>query len=165
MVVNLHTGGLRTEEPREYRAANQKTHGSAAPCSTSILCSKTKGSSITIALRPPLVRLPTSLPATMLSRSSLGRQAQRALRRQCVQPAGRRGLAAPASGSFQYETGDASGVKFASRDMAGPTTTLAVVSKAGTRYQPLPGLTEALEKYAFKVRMQSMAWTSAMGLR
>ncbi|KAK8191133.1 Metalloenzyme, LuxS/M16 peptidase-like protein [Phyllosticta capitalensis] len=86
----------------------------------------------------------------MLSRSSLGRQAQRALRRQCVQPAGRRGLAAPASGSFQYETGDASGVKFASRDMAGPTTTLAVVSKAGTRYQPLPGLTEALEKYAFK---------------
>ncbi|OJD31914.1 ubiquinol-cytochrome c reductase core subunit 2 [Diplodia corticola] len=86
----------------------------------------------------------------MLSRQSVGRHAQRALRRQCAQPAGRRGLAAPASGSFQYQTGDHSGVKFASRDLAGPTTTLALVAKAGTRYQPLPGLTEALEKFAFK---------------
>ncbi|KAF2085756.1 cytochrome b-c1 complex subunit 2 [Saccharata proteae CBS 121410] len=86
----------------------------------------------------------------MLSRSSLGRQSARQLRRQCVQPSGRRGLAAPASGSFQYQTGDAKGVKFASRDMAGPTTTLALVAKAGTRYQTLPGLTEGLEKFAFK---------------
>lgn len=88
----------------------------------------------------------------MLSRSSFGRQAQRALQRQCrAQPANRRGLAAPASGSFKYETGDASGIKFASRDMSGPTTTLALVAKAGTRYQYLPGLTEGLEKYAFRV--------------
>ncbi|KAL2351249.1 ubiquinol-cytochrome C reductase complex core protein-like protein 2 [Cryomyces antarcticus] len=87
----------------------------------------------------------------MISRSALGRNAQRALRRQCcVQPANRRGLAAPASGSFQYETGDASGVKYASRDMSGPTTTLALVAKGGTRYQTLPGLTEGLEKYAFR---------------
>ncbi|KAF2146117.1 uncharacterized protein K452DRAFT_294722 [Aplosporella prunicola CBS 121167] len=86
----------------------------------------------------------------MLSRSSVGRHAQRALRRQCAQPANRRGLAAPASGSFHYETGDANGVKFASRDLAGPTTTLALVAKAGTRYQTLPGLTEGLEKYAFR---------------
>ena len=63
----------------------------------------------------------------------------------------RRGLAAVASGSFSYETGGADGVKFASRDLAGPTTTLAVVAKAGTRYQALPGFADGLEKFAFKV--------------
>ena len=63
----------------------------------------------------------------------------------------RRGLAAVASGSFSYETGSADGVKFASRDLAGPTTTLAVVAKAGTRYQALPGFADGLEKFAFKV--------------
>ena len=67
-------------------------------------------------------------------------------------PACRRGLAAPASGSFQYQTGEVEGVKYASRDMAGPTTTLALVAKAGSRYQPMPGLAEGLEKYAFRVR-------------
>jgi ubiquinol-cytochrome c reductase core subunit 2 len=88
----------------------------------------------------------------MLSRSSLGRSAERTIRRQrCAHLVHKRGLAAPASGSFQYQTGDASGVKFASRDLAGPTTTLALVSKAGTRYQPLPGLTEGLEKFGFSV--------------
>ena len=87
----------------------------------------------------------------MLSRSSVCRGAQRAFRRQCAQPVQRRGLAAPASGSFQYQTGDAKGVKFASRDLSGPTTTLALVSRAGTRYQLLPGLTEGLEKFAFRV--------------
>lgn len=89
----------------------------------------------------------------MLSRSAIGRQAQRVARRSWQQPTNRRGLAAPASGSFQYETGDAQGIKLASRDMAGPTTTLALVSKAGTRYQPLPGLTEGLERFAFRVRL------------
>lgn len=99
----------------------------------------------------PSIRPPAAL-AKMLSRSSFGRQAQRALQRQCrAQPANRRGLAAPASGSFNYDTGDASGIKYASRDMSGPTTTLALVSKAGTRYQYLPGLTEGLEKYAYRV--------------
>ena len=90
---------------------------------------------------------------TMLSRASLGRHAQRALRAQCcAQPSNRRGLASPASGSFAYETGDAAGTKFASRDIPGPTTTLALVSKAGTRFEILPGLTEALDKSAFGVR-------------
>jgi ubiquinol-cytochrome c reductase core subunit 2 len=92
----------------------------------------------------------------MLSRSTACRGAQRALTRQAVLPQQRRGLAAPASGSFQYETGEAKGVKFASRDFAGPTTTLALVSKAGTRYQPLPGLTEALANYAFRVRHRAL---------
>ncbi|KAH7117608.1 Metalloenzyme, LuxS/M16 peptidase-like protein [Dendryphion nanum] len=86
----------------------------------------------------------------MFPRSTVCRGAQRAIRRQAVHPAQRRGLAAPASGSFQYQSGDAKGVKFASRDFAGPTTTLALVSKAGTRYQPLPGLTEGLANFAFR---------------
>jgi ubiquinol-cytochrome c reductase core subunit 2 len=60
-------------------------------------------------------------------------------------------MAAAASGSFQYETGEHSGVKFASRDLPGATTTLSVVAKAGTRYQPYPGFADALEKFAFKV--------------
>ena len=67
----------------------------------------------------------------------------------------RRGLAAAASGSYQYETGEVSGVKYASRDLPGPTTTLAVVAKAGTRFQPLPGYSDALEKFAFKVSINS----------
>jgi hypothetical protein len=68
--------------------------------------------------------------------------------------------AAPASGSFAYQTGDAAGTKYASRDLTGPTTTLALVSKAGTRFQTLPGLTEGLEKFAFRVRnIQHCAFT------
>ncbi|KAF2268900.1 LuxS/MPP-like metallohydrolase [Lojkania enalia] len=86
----------------------------------------------------------------MFSRSTSCRAAQRAIRQQAARPAQRRGLAAPASGSFQYQSGEAKGVKFACRDFAGPTTTLALVSKAGTRYQPLPGLTEGLQNYAFR---------------
>ena len=92
----------------------------------------------------------------MIARASLGRNAQRAiLRTQCQcqsQPSNRRGLAAAASGSFTYETGEAAGVRFGSRDLPGPTTHVAVVAKAGTRYQPAPGFTDGLEKFAFKVR-------------
>ena len=91
----------------------------------------------------------------MISRSAIGRNAQLAIRRQCcAQPANRRGLAATVSGStsFSYDTADVGGVKVASRDVAGPTTKLAVVAKAGTRYQSLPGLTAGLEQFAFKVR-------------
>jgi ubiquinol-cytochrome c reductase core subunit 2 len=96
----------------------------------------------------------------MISRALLGRRAQLSLQRQCsVTPASRRGLAAPASGSFSYETGSAAGVKFASRDLAGPTTTLAVVAKAGTRYQVLPGFADGLQKFAFKVS-HGVCWSS-----
>ncbi|KAI9840779.1 MAG: ubiquinol-cytochrome c reductase core subunit 1 [Sclerophora amabilis] len=87
----------------------------------------------------------------MLIRNSFSRHTPSIVRQQCyLQPSNRRGLAAAASGSFQYQTGDASGVKFASRDIPGPTTTLALVAKAGTRYQLMPGLTDGLEKFAFK---------------
>lgn len=87
----------------------------------------------------------------MISRSVIGRTAQ-ALRSQ------RRGLAAAAvsgSTSFSYETADVAGIKTASRDIAGPTTKLAVVAKAGTRYEAAPGLTTGLEQFAFKVRAAS----------
>ena len=95
----------------------------------------------------------------MISRSAIGRNTQLALRRQCcVQPANRRGLAATISGStqFNYESADVAGIKIASRDIAGPTTKLALVAKAGTRYQSAPGLTAGLEQFAFKVRPLSM---------
>lgn len=89
----------------------------------------------------------------MISRASVGRNIQANLCRQChAKPNNRRGLAAAASGSISYETGESNSVRFASRDLTGPTTHLAIVAKAGTRYQPLPGFSEALEKFAFKVR-------------
>lgn len=70
-----------------------------------------------------------------------------------MKPTNRRGLAAAVSGStsFSYENADVGGVKVASRDVAGPTTKLAVIAKAGTRYQSAPGLTNGLEQFAFKV--------------
>jgi len=109
--------------------------------------------SIVTALHCDQYTLFADLTSTMISRSSLGRHAQLIVQKQCcAAPSNRRGLAAAASGTFQYQTGEADGVKFATRDLAGPTTTLAVVAKAGTRYQILPGFTEGLEKFAFKVR-------------
>ncbi|KAM3087551.1 ubiquinol-cytochrome c reductase core subunit 1 [Clarireedia jacksonii] len=108
-----------------------------------------------IRLYLPRIRLPSPQPIilTMISRSAIGRSAQLAARRQCcVQPANRRGLAAVSSGttSFSYESSDAAGVKVATRDVAGPTTKLAVIAKAGTRYQTAPGLTSGLERFAFR---------------
>lgn len=90
-----------------------------------------------------------AITSTMISRSSLARTAQQAARRSCgVQ---RRTFAAAAS-TGSYETSDVTGLKIASRDAHGPTTKLAIVAKAGTRFQPLPGLTVGLEEFAFKVR-------------
>lgn len=84
----------------------------------------------------------------MISGATLARHGQRAIRsRPRVSD---RSLASAASGSFAYETGEAGGVKIASRDIPGPTTHLAVVAKAGTRYQPLPGFSDGLENFAFK---------------
>lgn len=90
----------------------------------------------------------------MISRVAIQRQAQRALRQSWQQST--RGYASPASGSLAYQQGDANGIKYASRDYAGPVTTLALVSKAGTRHQILPGLAEGLERYAFRVRQETL---------
>lgn len=105
--------------------------------------------------RPKDRQLPTPSPANMISRSSLARTAQQAARQACrVQ---RRTYAAAAS-TGSYETSDVTGLKVASRDAHGPTTKLAVVAKAGTRYQPLPGLSVGLAEFAFKVRDESIEW-------
>ncbi|KAI5926062.1 LuxS/MPP-like metallohydrolase [Camillea tinctor] len=107
-------------------------------------------------------QLSTTIPLlNMFSRKALSRGAQIAARRQaCL--AQRRGYAAAtatvtatsaptsAPSSLTYETADVSGIKVATRDSHGPTTKLAVVAKAGTRYQPAPGLTVGLEEFAFK---------------
>lgn len=88
----------------------------------------------------------------MISRTPLSRPVHSVFQRQCmVRPSDRRCLAAASSGSFLYETSDAAGVKIASRNLPGPVAHLAVVAKAGTRYQPLPGFSDGLEKFAFKV--------------
>ncbi|OJD14010.1 hypothetical protein AJ78_05600 [Emergomyces pasteurianus Ep9510] len=90
----------------------------------------------------------------MLSRSALSRNAPRCLRKQCIaqQPSTRRGMAAAAAPTkgFEFESGESAGVKFANREVAGPTTTLSLVAKAGSRYQPFPGYSDLLEKFAFK---------------
>ncbi|RCI16608.1 hypothetical protein L249_2230 [Ophiocordyceps polyrhachis-furcata BCC 54312] len=83
----------------------------------------------------------------MISRPLLARPAQQASRLSCS--VRRRGFAAAAT-TAAFETTEISGLKVASRDVHGPTTKLAVVAKAGTRYQPAPGLTVGLEEFAFK---------------
>lgn len=83
----------------------------------------------------------------MLSRSAALRQT---LTRHAKLPTTRNYAAT--SGSFAYQTADANGIKVASRDQAGPVTTVALVAKAGTRYEFVPGLAEALDRYSFKVR-------------
>ncbi|KAL8963449.1 MAG: hypothetical protein Q9193_000281 [Seirophora villosa] len=87
----------------------------------------------------------------MIPRASIPRAVPRVLRPQCSKrPNNNRTLASVKSGGFNYETGEVNGVKFASRDIPGPTTQLAVVARAGTRFQVYPGFAEGLEKFAFK---------------
>lgn len=86
----------------------------------------------------------------MIPRATIARKGRCALQSSTT-PNAVRCLASAASGSFSYETSDVAGVKVASRDLPGPTSHLAVVAKAGTRYQPLPGFSEGLEKFSFKV--------------
>ncbi|KAK3372867.1 ubiquinol-cytochrome C reductase complex CORE protein 2 precursor [Lasiosphaeria ovina] len=86
----------------------------------------------------------------MISRSALTRGSQLALRSQGAAKLAQRGFAAVASPKASYEPTTVAGIKVASRDDQGPTTHLAVVAKAGTRYEPLPGLTVGLEAFAFK---------------
>ncbi|KAI1916836.1 ubiquinol-cytochrome c reductase core subunit 1 [Ophidiomyces ophidiicola] len=57
---------------------------------------------------------------------------------------------AAAPRGYDYETTEAGGIKVACRDFPAPTTTLTVVAKAGSRYQPLPGYADTLANFAFK---------------
>lgn len=88
----------------------------------------------------------------MIGRSALKRGAKLALRRQDGSKlAQKRTYAAAASTeTASFESTEINGIKVASRDPRSPTARLAIVAKAGTRYQPLPGLTVGLESYAFK---------------
>ncbi|KAL2174361.1 Metalloenzyme, LuxS/M16 peptidase-like protein [Thermothelomyces heterothallicus CBS 202.75] len=86
----------------------------------------------------------------MICRPALSRGSQLALRRHGAAKLAQRGFAAAASPKPSYEPTTIAGIKVASRDDNGPTTRLAVVAKAGTRYEPLPGLTVGLEEFAFK---------------
>ncbi|EPS43023.1 hypothetical protein H072_2991 [Dactylellina haptotyla CBS 200.50] len=61
-----------------------------------------------------------------------------------------RAFASATTAPFTYEVSDATGTKVVSKDTGSPTASLAVVIKAGSRYQPLPGISHALEHFAFK---------------
>lgn len=82
----------------------------------------------------------------MLSRSTISRNAPRAL-----QSASRRGMASAAPQGLQYDVSESAGVKIANREPAGVTGALALVAKAGSRYEPFPGFSDALELFAFQV--------------
>ncbi|KAK4662578.1 ubiquinol-cytochrome c reductase core subunit 1 [Podospora pseudopauciseta] len=86
----------------------------------------------------------------MICRSALSRGSKLALGRQ-----GARGFAAAASPKASYEPTTIAGVKVASRDDNGPTTRLAVVAKAGTRYEPLPGLTNTNKRSALRITREA----------
>ncbi|KAL1889198.1 ubiquinol-cytochrome c reductase core subunit 1 [Sporothrix stenoceras] len=93
----------------------------------------------------------------MISRSAVSRASQVALRRQSCAQAQSRGFAAAASTPAAFEATEVSGVSVVSKDAHGPSTKLAIVAKAGTRYQPAPGLTAGLEGFAFKNTLKRSA--------
>ncbi|KAI1004970.1 Cytochrome b-c1 complex subunit 2 [Podosphaera aphanis] len=89
----------------------------------------------------------------MIPRSLTGINAQRLVRASCyAKPIVGRSLSAISSESniSSGETANVAGILTATKDIPGPTTKLAVVAKAGTRYQPAPGLSTGLELFAFK---------------
>lgn len=96
----------------------------------------------------------------MLLRSTFSRNAPRALQNQF----GLRGMASAATPGLQYDVSESAGVKVANREVPSPTGSLVLVAKAGPRYQPLPGLTEALDSFAFKVSLHPIGpinWTDS----
>ncbi|PWY86341.1 ubiquinol-cytochrome C reductase complex core protein 2 [Aspergillus sclerotioniger CBS 115572] len=95
----------------------------------------------------------------MLSRSTFSRNAPRALQKQCsaAGASSRRGMASAATPGLQYDVTESAGVKVANREVAGPTGTLALVAKAGPRYQPVPGFSDALQQFAFKSTLKRSA--------
>lgn len=89
----------------------------------------------------------------MLSRSVAGKKLQNLIRVPCNSKLwDSRGYAQASTGatSFTYKTNNDAAVKLACRDLPGRTTRLAVFAKAGTRYQPAPGLALGLTAFAFK---------------
>ncbi|KAI0156422.1 ubiquinol-cytochrome C reductase complex CORE protein 2 precursor [Xylariaceae sp. FL1272] len=86
----------------------------------------------------------------MIAKTAISRSAQLATKQGASKLARSYATATSVPSSFNYETADVAGVKVATRDSHGPTTKLAIVAKAGTRYEPAPGLAVGLEEFAFK---------------
>ena len=53
---------------------------------------------------------------------------------------------------------DSAGVKVAAADNGEPTTAVTFLVKAGSRYEPKPGVAHALKNYAFKVCARANFW-------
>ncbi|KAI5295900.1 ubiquinol-cytochrome c reductase core subunit 1 [Ascosphaera acerosa] len=90
----------------------------------------------------------------MFSRPVLARPAPRlasALRQQRLAGPQHRCLAtASDAGRYDFEAGEAAGIKYANQNIPGLTGSLTVVAKGGSRYQASEGFSEVLEKFAFK---------------
>jgi len=56
---------------------------------------------------------------------------------------------ASATNAPKIELSEQSGIKIASADNGGPTTSLSVIVNAGSRYEPAPGLAHLLQRFAF----------------
>lgn len=89
----------------------------------------------------------------MFARTTISRNTTR-----CLRSTNSRGLASAVQNPWHYETSESQGVKVATRDDGGPTANLAIVVKAGSRYEPAPGLAHALSNFAFKVYHDLEDW-------
>ncbi|KAK9243997.1 Metalloenzyme, LuxS/M16 peptidase-like protein [Lipomyces tetrasporus] len=57
---------------------------------------------------------------------------------------------ATAAADLGFETSTVDGIKIATKDIAGPITTLSFVIKAGSRYATVPGVAHALQRFAYQ---------------
>lgn len=69
---------------------------------------------------------------------------------------GVRGYATPSSSSSLFSVQDANGVKVASSESGAPTSAISLIIKAGSRYEPAPGVAHVLKNSLFKVRFTSL---------
>lgn len=69
--------------------------------------------------------------------------------RATVAPAGARAYATPAAAAFS--TVDANGIKVAGNDEGARTSSISLIVKAGSRYEPAPGVAHVLSNSLFKV--------------
>ncbi|KAK9353045.1 Metalloenzyme, LuxS/M16 peptidase-like protein [Lipomyces doorenjongii] len=57
---------------------------------------------------------------------------------------------ATAAADLGFESSTVDGIKMATKDIAGPITTLSFVIKAGSRYATVPGVAHALQRFAYQ---------------
>lgn len=51
---------------------------------------------------------------------------------------------------FKFTLSQANGINIISKDLGGPATSLSIVIRSGSRYEPSPGLAHLLQRFAFK---------------